>query len=184
MQGLLALKSQVIIATLSNGNVRLLIDMVNGLFLLSSFEVTDFLCYRRSIRIFLGIWYFPQSCLIRLNRPSSPLSTSRVVHLIFCFSLSLFFPSLSRQLNRNPKAYLQAVHHLSLPPSQCAMVAAHIHDLRAAAGQGMKTVYVRRVGEDPIVKDGEMVKSKDEGGEVDCVVDSFLELSEVFSSVQ
>lgn len=64
------------------------------------------------------------------------------------------------------------------------MVAAHIHDLRAAASLGMKTVYVRRVGEDPIVKDGEMVKSKEEGGEVDCVVDSFLELSEVFSSVQ
>ena len=48
------------------------------------------------------------------------------------------------------------------------MVAAHIHNLRAAASVGMKTVYVRRVGEDPIVKDGEMVKSKDEGGEVDC----------------
>ena len=64
------------------------------------------------------------------------------------------------------------------------MVAAHIHDLRAAASLGMKTVYVRRVGEDPVVKDGEMVKSKDEGGEVDCVVNSFLELSEVISSVQ
>ena len=59
------------------------------------------------------------------------------------------------------------------------MVAAHIHDLRAAAKVGMKTIYVRRVGEDPIVSDGELVKSKDEGGEVDCVVDSFLELSEV-----
>lgn len=45
-------------------------------------------------------------------------------------------------------------------------------------------MYVRRVGEDPVVKDGEMVKSKDEGGEVDCVVNSFLELSEVISSVQ
>jgi methionine salvage enolase-phosphatase E1 len=60
------------------------------------------------------------------------------------------------------------------------MVAAHILDLRAAASLGMKTVYVRRVGEDSIVKDGELVKSKCEGGEVDCVVDSFLELSEVF----
>lgn len=63
------------------------------------------------------------------------------------------------------------------------MVAAHIHDLRAAASLGMKTVYVRRVGEDSIVRDGELVKSKSEGGEVDCVVDSFLELSEVFLSV-
>ena len=86
--------------------------------------------------------------------------------------------------NRNPKAYVQPIHHLSLPPSQCAMVAAHIQDLRAAAGVGMKTVYVRRVGEDPLVRDGELVKSKDEGGEVDCVVDSFLGLSEIISSVQ
>ena len=64
------------------------------------------------------------------------------------------------------------------------MVAAHIQDLRAAASLGMKTVYVRRVGEDPVVKDGELVKNKDEGGEVDCVVDSFLELSEVILSVR
>ena len=63
------------------------------------------------------------------------------------------------------------------------MVAAHIHDLRAAASLGMKTIYVRRGGEDPVVRDGELVKSKDEGGEVDCVVDSFLELSEVISRV-
>ena len=97
-------------------------------------------------------------------------------------NLFLFFRNLNP--NRNPKAYLQAIHHLSLPPSQCAMVAAHIKDLRAAASVGMKTVYVRRVGEDPIVRDGELVKSKNEGGEVDCVVDSFLELSEIISSVQ
>ena len=64
------------------------------------------------------------------------------------------------------------------------MVAAHIQDLRAAAGVRMKTIYVRRVGEDPLVRDGELVKSKDKGGEVDCVVDSFLELSEIISSVQ
>ena len=64
------------------------------------------------------------------------------------------------------------------------MVAAHIHDLRAATKIGMKTIYVRRKGEDPIVKDGEMVKTKEEGGEVDCVVSSFLELSEVLSSLK
>lgn len=64
------------------------------------------------------------------------------------------------------------------------MVAAHIKDLQAAASVGMKTVYVRRGGEDPLVRDGELVKSKDEGGEVDCVVDSFLELSEIISSVR
>ena len=55
------------------------------------------------------------------------------------------------------------------------MVAAHIQDLRAAANVGMKTIYVRRVGEeDPsLVMHGELVKSKDEGSEVDCVLIHF-----------
>lgn len=76
---------------------------------------------------------------------------------------------------RNPKVYLGAIHHLSVPPEKCAMVAAHIFDLRAAASHGMKTVYVRRVTEDINVRDS--VKSKKEGGKVDVVVDSFEELA-------
>ncbi len=71
--------------------------------------------------------------------------------------------------------YLGAIHYLSVPPEKCAMVAAHIFDLRAAASHGMKTVYVRRPTEDTSVKDS--VKSKEEGGEVDVVVDSFEELA-------
>jgi len=63
------------------------------------------------------------------------------------------------------------------------MVAAHIKDLRAAASVGMKTIYVPRSDDEEnptMVGNGVMmkVKSKDEGGEVDCVVNSFLELSE------
>jgi len=132
VQGLLALKKKAIIAALSNGNIRLLVDMA--------------------------------------KHSDLPWDT--------IFSTELF-----DTFKPNPKAYLQAIRHLSLQPSQCALVAAHIYDLRAAAGVGMKTIYVRRVGEDPLVKDGEMVKRKDEGGEVDCIVNSFLELSEVISSV-
>src|SRR5882757_1176194 len=79
VQGLSALKKQVIIATLSNGNVRLLVDMVID-FLYPSLttlisNVTNFVCYRRSIRISLGMSYFPRSCLIHSNRSSSPLSS-------------------------------------------------------------------------------------------------------------
>jgi len=64
------------------------------------------------------------------------------------------------------------------------MVAAHIGDLRAAKGQGMRTVYVRRPKEEEedAVVDGEGVKSKADGGEVDVVVDSFVELAGVFAS--
>ena len=56
------------------------------------------------------------------------------------------------------------------------MVAAHIYDLRAAAKQGLRTVYVRRETEDS-TEDRASVKSKKEGGEVDIVVDSLEELA-------
>ena len=71
--------------------------------------------------------------------------------------------------------YLGAMHHLSVKPEHCAMVAAHIFDLRAAASHGMKTVYVRRPTEDVGVRDS--VKPKSEGGEVDTVVDGLDELA-------
>ena len=67
---------------------------------------------------------------------------------------------------------------MSLRPEQVAMVAAHIYDLRAAAPLGMKTVYVRRHTEDPGVWD--KVQPKSNGGEVDVVVESFTEISEVW----
>ncbi|CDO69811.1 hypothetical protein BN946_scf184803.g9 [Trametes cinnabarina] len=75
----------------------------------------------------------------------------------------------------DPQVYLGAIRYLSVPPEKCAMVAAHIHDLRAAAKHGMKTVYVRRSTEDVGVK--EQVKRKADGGEVDVVVDSLEELA-------
>lgn len=55
------------------------------------------------------------------------------------------------------------------------MVASHIYDLRAAASHGMTTVYIPRPGEEK-PEEGE-VKSKAEGGEVDVVVHTFVELA-------
>lgn len=78
-------------------------------------------------------------------------------------------------LFRNPKMYLGAAEHLGLAPDKVAMVAAHIYDLRAAASHGMKTVYVRRPTEDGDLKD--QVKARSEGGEVDAIVNSFIELA-------
>jgi len=77
------------------------------------------------------------------------------------------------------------MRHLALPPENCAMVAAHIYDLRAAGSLGMTTIYVRRPNEDAgaIQLDLE-VKSKEDGGEVDCVVDSFVELAEILSQAR
>ena len=76
--------------------------------------------------------------------------------------------------------YLGAAERLTLPPGKCAMVAAHIRDLNAAASYGLKTVYVRRPTEDTDdVRNG--VKAKSEGGEVDVVVSSFTELAEILA---
>lgn len=131
-QGLYALKKQYIIATLSNGNVRLLADMAK-----------------------------------HANLPWDVI----------------FSGELLGSYKPNPKTYLGAAHHLSVPPTQVAMVAAHILDLRAAASHGLRTVYVRRPTEDG---EGvrETVKTRAEGGDVDVVVDSFEELAEVLGCVK
>ncbi|KAJ7354388.1 haloacid dehalogenase [Mycena albidolilacea] len=121
--GLYALKKEGIIATLSNGNVRLLVDMA--------------------------------------KHADLPWDT--------VFSAELF-----GSFKPDPKVYLGAVKHLSLEPYQCAMVATHVFDLRAAASVGMRTVYIPRAGEN--IGGGE-VKSKAEGGDIDVVVESFMELA-------
>jgi len=128
-EGLLALKKMFIIATLSNGSVRLLIDMAKY-----------------------------------ANLPWDVI-----------FSTELF-----ETYKPNPKAYLGAAKHLSLAPEQCAMVAAHIVDLRAAASLGMKTIYVPRLGE--AFGSTEEVRGKDAGGEVDIVAHSFVELASILSN--
>lgn len=64
------------------------------------------------------------------------------------------------------------------------MVAAHIYDLRAAASIGMRTIYVRRPNEESDHSGNPLdveVKSKAEGGEVDFVVDSFIEAAQVLA---
>jgi FMN phosphatase YigB (HAD superfamily) len=69
------------------------------------------------------------------------------------------------------------MRHLALPPENCVMVASHLFDLRGAAGQGMRTVYIRRPREDAVP--AEEVRAKAEGGEVDYVLDSFEGLAEL-----
>ncbi|KDR73167.1 hypothetical protein GALMADRAFT_142309 [Galerina marginata CBS 339.88] len=92
----------------------------------------------------------------------------------------IFSPELFDCLKPDPKAYLDAIHHLSLQPESCAMVAAHIYDVRAAGSLGFRTIYVRRPNED--AEAVTEVKSKAEGGEVDYVVDSFAEIAEILAA--
>ncbi|PPQ89822.1 hypothetical protein CVT25_007523 [Psilocybe cyanescens] len=133
VEGLDELKKHTIIAALSNGNIRQLVDMAKH----------------------AGLPW----------------------DMIFSTE---FFDSFKP----NPKIYVEAVRHLSLPPESCAMVAAHIYDLRAAAKLGMRTIYVRRLDEDlDANKQPVDVKSKADGGDVDYVVDSFTELAEIIASI-
>lgn len=48
----------------------------------------------------------------------------------------------------SPKVYLGAVEQLGLKPGECAMVAAHLNDLRAAKDVGLDTIYVERPDEE------------------------------------
>lgn len=48
----------------------------------------------------------------------------------------------------NPKVYLGAAEKMGLEPGDCAMVAAHFNDLKAAKGCGFKTIYVWRSREE------------------------------------
>ncbi|KAF8186228.1 haloacid dehalogenase [Pholiota molesta] len=73
----------------------------------------------------------------------------------------IFSAELFDTIKPNPKAYLEAMRHLALPPENCAMVAAHIYDLRAAGRLGMRTVYIRRPEEDEVRP--EEVRAKAEG---------------------
>ncbi|KZT00880.1 haloacid dehalogenase [Laetiporus sulphureus 93-53] len=124
-EGLYGLKRYAIIGTLSNGNIRTLVDMAKY-----------------------------------ADLPWDVIFSSEL--------LGSYKP--------NPKMYLGALHHLSLEPHQCAMVAAHIYDLRAAASHGMKTVFVRRPQEPDAPDD---VRSKADGGEVDVYAESFTEVAEL-----
>ncbi len=60
----------------------------------------------------------------------------------------------SRAFKPDPRAYAVAVEALELEPGEIMMVAAHAWDLRAAAGTGMRTCFVRRPAADP-APDGE-----------------------------
>ncbi|KAK4494781.1 hypothetical protein PRZ48_014137 [Zasmidium cellare] len=53
-----------------------------------------------------------------------------------------------RSYKPSPKVYLGAVEKMGLKPEQCALVAAHLEDLKAAKACGLRTVYVERRDEE------------------------------------
>jgi hypothetical protein len=107
---------------LSNGNLRLLVDMVN-LDASLPLNIHPPPC-RPSTHIFHGMPCSRQSCSIHTNRKVSKLEPMRR-HNVY---------------TSNPLAYQSVARFLGVPPQKCAMVAAHLFDLRGAKGCDYKTV--------------------------------------------
>jgi len=81
----------------------------------------------------------------------------------------------------SPKVYLGAAEKLGLRPEECAMVAAHLNDLKAAKGCGLRTVYVERAQEEDWNE--EVVEEEREAGWVDVWIDMKEEGSKGFVTV-
>ncbi|PYH95378.1 haloacid dehalogenase, type II [Aspergillus ellipticus CBS 707.79] len=62
----------------------------------------------------------------------------------------------------SPQVYRGAAQRFGLDPSQCAMVAAHLYDLKAAKAVGLSTVYVERVQEEAFTA-AQIAEAKQEG---------------------
>jgi 2-haloacid dehalogenase len=59
----------------------------------------------------------------------------------------------------NPKVYLGAAEKMGVKPEECALVAAHLYDLKAAKALGFYAIYVERPLEEknPELRDGEKI---------------------------
>ncbi|KAL6865948.1 hypothetical protein ACO1O0_002048 [Amphichorda felina] len=67
----------------------------------------------------------------------------------------LFSAETFRAYKPRPATYLGAARELGLEPAQVAMVAAHLDDLAAARGCGLRTIYVERPREEAWPEDDE-----------------------------
>ncbi|TKA64622.1 hypothetical protein B0A55_09566 [Friedmanniomyces simplex] len=56
----------------------------------------------------------------------------------------VFSAEMFRSYKPSPKVYLGAAEKMGLKPEECAMVAAHLDDLKAAKANGFRTIYVER----------------------------------------
>jgi 2-haloacid dehalogenase len=93
---------------------------------------------------------------------------NRAAHLPFDSVLSV---ELVRTYKPDPRVYRLVPDLLAVRPEQSMMVASHSYDLAAAAGEGMRTAFVRRPHEWGTGKPEKLEIS------VDIVADDFLDLA-------
>ena len=60
----------------------------------------------------------------------------------------LYSAEMFQSYKPSPKVYLGAAEKMGLPPGECAMVAAHLDDLKYAKQNGLQTIYVWRSQEE------------------------------------
>jgi 2-haloacid dehalogenase len=77
----------------------------------------------------------------------------------------LFSADQFQSYKPSPKVYLGAVAKFGLQPNQCAMVAAHLGDLKAARSCGLRTIFVERPKEEDF--DESQVEAAKRDGYVD-----------------
>ena len=114
---------------------------------------------------------------LRSHYVLSTLSNGGMAHLVD-LNRAAFLPfdcvlstELVRTYKPDPRVYRLVPDLLAVRPDQSMMVASHVYDLAAAAGQGMRTAFVRRPQEWGTGKTEKLDIS------VDIVADDFLDLA-------
>ena len=82
-----------------------------------------------------------QTCTLSNANQSLTKDLTNYGHLQFTH---IFPPEEFRAYKPSPNFYFGAVERLGLRPEECAMVAAHLYDLKAAKECGLHTIYVER----------------------------------------
>lgn len=138
------------------------IKLLNQLFC-TCHSLCDFYLRSRSFHCLLGNRLFADASLgtATLSNGNISLLSDLKAHgkMEFTHVLSA---ELFGAYKPSPKVYLGAVEKLGLQPKECAMVAAHLGDLKAAKSHGLQTIYVERSGEEDWSNE-DVEKAKDEG---------------------
>lgn len=82
-----------------------------------------------------------------LSNGNVSLLQDMVAHAKMPFT-HVFSAEMFQSYKPNAKVYLGGAEKMGLKPENCAMVAAHLDDLKFAKANGLRTVYVARRGEE------------------------------------
>ena len=93
---------------------------------------------------------------VALSNTYNDLLQSLVAHSNIPFT-HLYSSDMFHSFKPNPKVYLGAAEQMGVKPEECALVAAHLNDLKGAKACGFYTVYVERPLEE---KNLELVEEK------------------------